>query len=273
MKSVVNSLNMLATCISERAHHGLSEVVGPVDREALFILDGVGAFQAAPLMVRKALRDAGSDMGTILVRWQTGPPGQIWTDLMWLRRNQLMGGKLARRLLAFRRAQPDATIHILAFSGGAGIALFACEKLRGRPLVETLILACPAVSPGYNLGPAMRSIKRCYGLISRRDWLILGLGTGVFGTTDRSFSRAAGLRGFRLPGDASDADLQAYERIRQIHWSPVLKAEGHFGGHVGWGSVPFLYRHLPDMLRGTPTLPVTRVTPTCGTAIPGDRSE
>ncbi|MGB2987814.1 MAG: hypothetical protein WBE26_18250 [Phycisphaerae bacterium] len=250
---------MLRTCIAERVRQGLPEVVGPLDREVLFILDGVGGFQAAPLMVRRALQEAGSELGTVIVDWQCCLTGEIWTDLMWLRRNQLMGCKLARRLLAFRRAHPQTAIHMLAFSGGAGIAVFACERLRGRCIVDALILACPALSPAYNLGPAMRAVKRCYALISRRDKLILGLGTRIFGTTDRRFSPAAGLLGFRLPAGISDDDARAYERLREIYWLPSLKEEGHHGGHVGWGSVSFLRHHLPGMLRGEPRLPPHQV--------------
>jgi hypothetical protein len=250
---------MLRTCLTERMRSGLPEVVGPLDREVLFVLDGVGGFQAAPLMVRRALREARVEIGTIVVDWQTGLTGEIFADLMWLRRNRLQGRKLARRLLAFRRAHPQAVIHVLAFSGGAGIAVFACERLRGRPIIETLTLACPALSPGYNLGPALQSVKRCYALVSRRDSYVLGLGTRIFGTTDRRFSPAAGLVGFHVPPDASDDDRGAYQRLFEIQWSPSLRRYGHHGGHVGWGSVPLLRDHLPPILRGRPLLPVRNV--------------
>lgn len=241
--------------------YGLPEVTGSVDHEVLFLVDGVGGFQASALMARRALREAGSEIGTVLFDWQFGLPGEIWTDLMWLRRNRLMGCKLARRLLAFRRAHPGTAVHILAFSGGAGIAVFACERLRGRPIVETLILACPALSPGYNLGPALHAVKRCYALVSSRDWLMLGLGTRIFGTTDRRFTSAAGLVGFRLPADASPEDLQAYSRLCQIEWSPSLINDANYGGHAGWIDVSFLRRHLPALLRGQPHLATRETRP------------
>lgn len=247
--------------LAERLRYGLPETAGPVDREALFILDGVGRFQAAPLMIRRAIRENGEQIGTIVYDWQTWLFGEIWTDLMWLRRNRVMGGKLAHKLLAFRRSHPGVTIHLLALSGGAGIAVFACELLRGRRLVETLILACPALSPGYNLGPALRAVRRCYALVSSRDTLILGLGTRIFGTTDRKFSRGAGLVGFHLPEGISDEDREAYERIRQIRWSAALKRDAHDGGHAGWASVPFLRRHLAGLLRGMPRLDTEKIMP------------
>jgi hypothetical protein len=250
--------------VAERVRHGAPELVGTIGDEVLFILDGVGGFQWGPLMVRRALRLEREALATVLHRWQYGLPGEIWTDLMWLRRNRVMGAKLARRLLAFRRTYPDTRIHLLGYSGGAGIAVFACEALRARRIIETLMLPCPALSSSYNLGPALRATIRCYALISRKDRGILGLGTRVFGTTDRRFEAAAGMTGFRIPAEASAEDRAAYDRLREIHWSPALKALGHHGGHTGWLSVPLLRKHLLPILRGHPLLPTTEVPPESG---------
>ena len=262
MGVLVDRARVITTYLNERARYGLQEASGPLGREVLFLLDGVGGLQAGPLMVRRALRSTDlSTLGTILFAWQYGVPGEIWTDLMWLRRNRLMGAKLARRLLDFRRTHPETRIHVVAFSGGAGVAVFACERLRGRRLVETLILACPALSSAYNLGPALQAVGRCYALVSHRDTWILGLGTVIFGTVDRRFSSAAGQLGFRIPTGISAKDTHAYERLREIRWSPVLRGVGHYGGHTGWASPAFLQRYLPEMLRGEVSLPLHRVQP------------
>ncbi len=254
---------VVSTCLSERIRRGAPEVVGPIGDEVLLILDGVGRFQFAPAVIRRVLREDGRKLATVLYDWQFGLIGEIWTDLMWLRRNRLMGAKLARKLLAFRRAYPDTTIHLLAASGGAGIAVFACERLRGRALIETLILACPALSPGYNLGPALAAVKRAYGLVSRRDRAILGLGTSLFGTTDRRFTAAGGMRGFHIPADASPQDRAAYERFREIRWTPEFREYGHFGGHAGYLDPRFIRAHLFPLLRGEPRLPL-HVIPVAG---------
>ena len=256
-----NRVTAVSTYLTELTRFGLRESVGPLDTEVVFVLDGVGGFQFAPLLVRRALRHNESAPGTLWFKWQLGPPGQIWTDLMWLRRNRTMAATLARRLLAFRREHPEATIHLLAFSGGAGIAVFALEALRGRQIIETLALVCPALSPQYNLGPALRSVERCYALVSRRDTGILGLGTRIFGTTDRRFCTAAGAAGFQIPPDASREDVLGYQRLREVRWTPSLRECGHHGGHTGWAGVPFLQHHLLPILRGHPLLPVHEVHP------------
>ncbi len=250
----------ISAYLAELTRRGVPEHCGSLDEEVVFILDGVGGCQFAPLLVRRAFRQEGIELGTIVFNWQFGVPGEIWTDLMWLRRNRLMAGKLARKLLAFRRAHPRTVIHVLAYSGGAGIAVFALERLRGRQLVDTLILACPALSPQYNLGPALRSAKRCFALVSRRDRGILGLGTRIFGTTDRKHSAAAGMTSFSIPESASADDVDEYRKLREVRWTPELQADGHTGGHTGWVSSPLLRRHLLPLLRGTPDLPLHEVS-------------
>ena len=256
MGFLIDHPRAIATYLTDRARYGLAEVEGPLDNEVLFMLDGVGGSQLAPLAVRRVLRTEDPAVGSVLFRWQTPVPCEIWTDLMWLRRNRLKGIALARKILAFRRARPQVALHLIAFSGGVGITLFACEHLRGRGQVQTLIIACPAVSPDYNLSRALRSVRRCYALVSHRDRLILGAGTRVFGTTDRRFQPGAGLVGFRMPSPLNAADTEAYGRLGVIRWTPKLKDLGHYGGHMGWTRVPFLRAHLLPLMRGEPELPV-----------------
>lgn len=247
--------------IVDRARYGVPEVIGPIDREVLFLVDGVGRFQAGALMARRALRENGSDLGTVLYDWQTFLFGEVFTDLMWYRRNRLMGTKLARKLRTFRRQNPTTRVHMLAFSGGAGIAVFALEALRERRLIDTLILACPAISSTYNLASALNATLRCYTLTSSRDNVILGAGTRIFGTTDRRFEAAAGLVGFRIPDGLTERDMGAYERMREIRWTPELRKIGHPGGHTGWASATLLRQHLVPMLQGDPLLSTHRIDP------------
>lgn len=259
MGIIWNRVTAISAYLGERGRNGVPETMGNLDDEVVFILDGVGGAQFGPVLIRRALREEGHSLGTVVYDWQCGLRGEIWTDLMWLRRNRVMGARLARKLLAFRRDHPQATVHLVSYSGGTGIAVFALERLRGRPLIETLVMPCPALSPTYNLGPALRAVERAYALVSPKDWGILGLGTQIFGTTDRQFCHAAGRVGFRIPADATAADVEAYERLREIPWSRELRRYGHHGGHTGWAGVPFLRAHLLPILRGDPLLPVRPV--------------
>lgn len=252
MGVLVDRVSVVATCLTERFRQGLPEVVGPTDREVVFILDGVGGFQWVPLLVRNIFREQSVAIGSIAYVWQFGLPGEIWTDLMWQRRNRVMAAKLARKILAFRRGHPNTRIHLFGFSGGTGIAVFACEALRGRPVIDTLLLAAPALSPDYNLASALKAVTRCYALTSPRDRIVLGAGTRVFGTMDRRFVSAAGRHGFQMPKGTGPDGRGAYEKLVQLTWSKALGGEGHHGGHTGAVTPAFLERHLVPLLRGRP---------------------
>lgn len=261
MAPLISRVNVVANFLVDRVRYGVPEYLGPMDREVLFLIDGVGRFQAGVLMARRALRELGSDMGTVIYDWQTFLVGEVLSDLMWYRRNRLMGVKLARKLLTFHREHPQTRIHILAYSGGVGVVIFALEALKGRQLVDTLVIACPAMSSTYNLAPALRCVNRCYALTSHRDSAILGWGTTIFGTTDRKHESAGGRVGFRIPPNASDEDVETYARMKEIRWTPALRKLGHPGGHTGWASAKLLRLHLVPLLNGQPDLPTFDVTP------------
>ena len=154
-----------------------------------------------------------------------------------------MAAKLARRLRAYYRAHLGVRIHIFAYSGGAAIAVFACEGLKRR-MIENLFLAAPALSPGYNLAPALAATSRCIALISDRDRIILDRGTRLFGTVDRQRTVAAGAVGFDIPSGLSEEERHLYGRLEQIRWKPEFLKLGVSGGHSSWLSIPFLQEYI-----------------------------
>lgn len=260
MSSFSERFELISNYLAELLRFGVPERSGSGDGDIVVLVDGVGRFQAAVLMVRRALRSLAPEITTVIFSWQFGLPGEIWTDLMWLSRNKRMGRCLARKLIALRRAHRDAKIHLLAYSGGAGVAVFACEHLRGARLIDTFILACPALSPSYDLSRALRSVSCCYALVSEADNVVLGLGTRIFGTMDRRFESAAGRVGFVLPADGEVTYPRCYERLGQIRWTPAgAETMGHCGGHSGWATTRFLEVHLMGLLRGRSALPVESI--------------
>jgi hypothetical protein len=70
MRILTDRLRVVSMSLAERIRHGLQTAVGPLDREVLFILDGVGRFQFAPLIIRKVLRALDAPLGTIMYDWQ-----------------------------------------------------------------------------------------------------------------------------------------------------------------------------------------------------------
>jgi len=120
----------------------------------------------------------------------------------------------------------------------------------GRQVDRALLLA-PALSPGYNLAPALKGVRdHLYVFHSWLDVGLMALGTTVFGTMDGRHTPSAGLVGFRRPPDLSPADQEAYEKVRQIGWHPRMIRDGHFGDHTGCTNTRFSRRVLAPIALG-----------------------
>ena len=113
--------------------------------------------------------------------------------------------------------------------------MFAFEKLPADFLVERVVLISPALSPDADLTPILiRSRRSVFCYRSPMDFVILGAGTKVFGTTDRKNVAAAGMVGF-----ASDT-----KGIEELVWRPEMILQGNLGGHLGAFSAGFIRKFL-----------------------------
>jgi hypothetical protein len=249
----LSRVRMLCDWVSELRNFGAPRETGDPACGTVFLLDGVGGFLLTPTLARKAFRQAALPFATYLFDWHRGVRGEMLADLACLRANRRAGLRLARVIRRRVRQFPGAPVHVLSYSAGAGIAVFAAEKLGRRAHLDVLVLAAPALSPAYPLGAALQHVRACYVLASRRDYLWLGLGTSLFGTIDRRHTPAAGLRGFRSLASADHAsELAARGRFIEFWWGPELCALGHAGHHVGPASVPFVRERIVPLLRNVP---------------------
>ena len=233
MGVLIDRVSVVRAYLQEMVQHGLPPYVDRGGQDIVMLLDGVGGFQFIPLLVRKVVREKNLPISTTWFRWQTPIPGLMLVDLMWRTRNRRQAEELAAKMLALHQEHPGARLHIIGYSGGTGIAIFGLESLAGRVPIETLILAAPAISPDYNLAPAMQGVQRAYVLVSCRDTWLLGAGTRIFGTMDRKAVRSAGLVGLTMPPGLTAEEKASYGRIQVVEWCDEFRNLGHRGGHTG----------------------------------------
>jgi len=176
--------------------------------------------------------------------WTCVEPIGFLGDLMDEPRNRRRAAVLAEQLVAWRADHPGTRLYLVAHSGGAGVALFTCEALPAAFRLERVVFISPAVSPEVDLTPILKRSRR--GLVnyySSRDRWILGLGTEVFGTSDRRYARSAGLVGFaRSDGHVADP------RIVQIEWEPSMVSLGNVGAHMSGMAPAFVRQHILPLL-------------------------
>lgn len=191
---------------------------------------------------------AGGIAGAIRVfNWGMPFPGGYLGNLCHYSRNRRRAGDLAAQIIAYQDAYPDRPVHVVAHSGGAGIAVFAVEALPADRSIQGLVLLNGALSPTYDLSGALARTER--GILnsySCRDRLVLDWGTRFFGTTDRKFVRACGSVGFARP---ASADATLYEKLHQFCWTPEMAHSAHLGGHVTSCTEGFLEHYIAPWLR------------------------
>lgn len=210
-----------------------------------FVLPGVEGESPYVYNMRDGLRDAGIPGEVAIFDWCVPFPRGYFKNLMDLPRNRERAGQLTRRIMDHQHAHPSSPVHIVANSGGAYIALMAVEALPLDRPIEGVVLLGGAVSHGYCLADALaRTRKGILNSYSSRDRMILGLGTQIFGTSDRKHSASCGHKGFTVP-DADSPHAAAYGKLKQIAWQPWMSADcDHWGNHLTSASRKYVRKYI-----------------------------
>jgi pimeloyl-ACP methyl ester carboxylesterase len=220
-------------------------------RGIVFVLPGIEGRSPWNRDIALGLDEGGVASAIEVYDWTSGVPGDLVHNLANLERNLREAEALARRIREYMRAHPHSPVYLVGHSGGGGIAVLALEGLPEDSPVDQALLLAPALSAEYDLSTALRRTR--HGIVSFHspsDVALLKLGTSLFGPIDREFGPAAGAVGFRVPDGLADADRAVYARgLRQVRWTPRLKAAGADGSHLGWASRKFAREYLAPLLK------------------------
>lgn len=192
-----------------------------------------------------SLRDALRDEGFAVVTHGWGAPLPLFM-LNFSKRgiHDAAEESLRGRLRAFVAENPDARVVVVGHSAGCGVALGALGD-EEAPMIDTLVLLAPSVSPGYDLRPAATRVRgRIHSFHSDRDVTFLKWRTATFGGYDGVKSPAAGHLGFDVSNRSAPANLV------QHPWSPTWETLHHDGGHFGPLADGFVRQVLMPLLRG-----------------------
>lgn len=232
----------------ERLDHGL-----------VIVLPGIEGRSPWNINLAKGLAEGGVDCGIEIFDWGTPVPGGWLLNLTDIARNRTIARKLRDRIRRYQNLYPSRPVHLVGHSGGAGMALMATEILPPEDPITSIILLGAAISPEYNLRPALQrvtsGIHNCY---SHLDTLYLGAGTFLAGTIDRQHVPAAGQVGFSLSADDSASDQAMLAKLHQWEWTRQMWQMGNDGGHMGWTDRRFARCWIAPLLQGHPADPVIR---------------
>jgi pimeloyl-ACP methyl ester carboxylesterase len=204
----------------------------------VIIVEGIGGLDMIGKSATVSFRQVGLPHEVHHFHWTHGT-GRYLKDLQDTQHVLKKADELAAFIRDYRAKNPNRPIYIVAKSGGTGLALFALQRLPENT-VERVILLSAAVSPNYDLRPALRATRReIVSFHSRNDRYLLGWGTSTFGTIDRYYGQSAGLGGFVIPESLSEQDRPLYMRLIQVPFSARMLREGVSTGTHHSTSMPW----------------------------------
>jgi pimeloyl-ACP methyl ester carboxylesterase len=228
----------------------------PKDADYLLHLPGIGGYRWIDRQMVAGLRQGGYEGRMAVHDWTAEHEGL--EALMNRPLHERQARRVADALVKRFRENPKRRIILTAHSGGAGIAVWALEALPDDVQVDTVILLASALSPDYDLTPALRHVRgKMYAFNSLLDTLVLGVGTRTFGTVDGVKCDASGRCGFALP---EAADEGQYKKLVQVPYDAAWMALGNVGDHIGPMTAPFSRDILTPIVRGKAVKLVTSPT-------------
>lgn len=218
---------------------------GPVTGVA-FCADGAGGFGYTTETLAHTAARVCPGLRVEHVAWSHGTGRMLADNCDWANTRE-QGRRLAEAVTAARRRYPTVPIYFVAHSAGCAVELEAAGRLPPNS-IDRIVLLAPSVSTDYDLRPALAASRGGIDAFhSRSDWVTLGLAMRVFGTTDRRWTPASGLVGFRRPADPAGACLYD-RRLREHFWGPEDESMGHRGGHYGSYEPEFLRARVLPLL-------------------------
>ena len=181
----------------------------------------------------------GAGYGVELYDWTSGVPLPFRRGLTTNRFSQQTTRRLRRRIEDYQLLYPDAPVYLIGLCAGAGPVCEVLRHLEPDQRVTRAVLLGAALSPIYDLRPALRGTEE--GIDSFHSPLdvpiLVGL-TTLVGTVDGQHLPAAGAIGF---GDTPN--------LRQHRYGPTMLRQGHWGGHFGWTARDFVQKSIFPLLK------------------------
>ncbi len=234
------------------------ELISPerLDRGYTLLLPGIMGDNSLDHELTAGLAAANVPTAIEMYDWTKGPWLMVY-NLRALKRNRRQARKIAEKIMAYQEAYPGRPVHIVGYSGGAGIAVMALEALPPGRMVTSVILLAPTLAPSYDLRLAMSHTE--WGIRNFYSPIDLTILTGVMtvtGTMDGRHTVAAGAWGFTVPKGLDPAQRERYERrLIQHPYNLDMFASGNHGGHFGWVRAGFVQQWLAPLINPRSTSP------------------
>ena len=224
-------------------------VVGEPHPGLVLVADGVGThgLNNSVRSLNYLLAQAGLPLTVQPVHWGHGF-GRWHADLTNVTNHRARAADLVAEVATYLTRYPNSSITLIGRSGGSGIVALALEQLP-PDTIELVIFLAPALSPTYDLGPALRAIRRELIVF----WSPLRSGDAWLGNPPLRHHRS-GQRPRRRPGWLLPARLTVSRLPDPCSppasglLDPSMVRTGYLGDHWSIGLPPFLARYVIPLL-------------------------
>jgi pimeloyl-ACP methyl ester carboxylesterase len=222
------------------------------DQGYTLVLTGIEGAHVGHAGFVAGLKSGGVPSEIEVVDWTTGTPALMLVHLRAENRNRRKAAEIAAKITQYQDEYPGRPVNLIGHSGGGGMALLTLEALPQERQIDSAVLLAAAVSPDYDLAPALTRVERgIWNYSSIGDGALLGVGTTVFGTIDGSHQPAAGAIGFRIPSDAGPIERRLYaEKLFEKPYRPKMAVNGNLSDHFGSLNALFARHEIAPILRG-----------------------
>jgi pimeloyl-ACP methyl ester carboxylesterase len=215
-------------CVSGGCTNPPAATMSQADHGLVWMLPGIEGGPAAFSWAHAGLRAGGVKSAIRVFDWER--PGRPLDNLTDYEGNLVKAADIADHICEYRESHATQPIDVVGYSGGGGLAVMVAEALPRNVHLRNLILAQAAISPDYDLSKAAARVDgKIVNFYCPSDWMVLGLGTRVFGTIDRKDSDSAGMVSFKVPRDSKRYNGKLVQRPWTLRWM----CSGHFGSHIG----------------------------------------
>jgi pimeloyl-ACP methyl ester carboxylesterase len=220
-----------------------------LDQGYTIVLPGIWGAQPAEYGIVEGLKDGNVPSAIELYDWTAGVARLVY-NLRAIEHNRQQGQKIAAKIVAYQDRYPGRPVHLVGYSGGAGVAVLTLEAMPPNRRVTDAILLAPTLASDYNLRPALshtaRGIRNFY---SPLDVPILMVLSTAFGTTEGQHVAAAGAIGFQTSNDSGqEPQRNGEQQVSQQSYSLDMLKDGHAGGHFGWANRTFIAHYVAPLL-------------------------
>jgi len=215
-----------------------------LQRGYTIILPGIEGYSWLNRRMRRGLVAAEVPYAIEIHDWTRGLSRAIF-NLRSRKLHQRQSEILREKIQNYQHRFPQRPVFLIGHSGGGGLTLRVLEGLPAQMSISGAILLGAAISPAYDLRPALGHVDRkIWNMTSLADVIFLGMLTLAAGTLDGRHSVSAGMTGFRpwdLPRPLS-------ERFEEMPYRFEYGKHGHYAGHFGFTAPSFVKNYVAPLL-------------------------